>query len=337
MEQNLHNTDPWDLIAKMLAEEASSVEKEAFAQWIQKDPLHQQQWEEAKAIWPKQAQRPANSRPNTDNAWKAMEARMQTVQASPAKTRSLKIRPIYIASLAAAFALLLLFWRPWEGAPALKTLVTQSQLAEVSLSDGSQVWLNAKSSLQYAKKMKGAERRIQLKGEAFFEVARDEKRPFVIEAGDTRVQVLGTSFNVRAYQDEGLVELSVKSGKVLFFKGEKLLPDSSNARILVAGEQAIIGGSNTQPVMQEITQANYLAWKDNELIFNNASILQVVEALSRYYGVNFEWENEQLTDMKFHADSAYKNVSLSVILDEIMISNQNKIQFEKKEGGYLIK
>lgn len=336
MKQNLHIDDPWDLMAKILAEEASEAEKAAFSAWIEEDPAHQQQWEEAQALWAKQLQQPAASDPNVDQAWQAMKTRIQPA-ASPAKTFSLNRSPIYLTAIAAAIALVLVFWQPWQRPPVIKTLQTQAdERGVVSLADGSEVWLNEKSSLQYGQEMKGDERRIQLSGEAFFEVARDEERPFVIEAGNTRVQVLGTSFNVRAYSNEA-VELSVKSGKVLFFKGEKLLPDSSNAQILVAGEQAILEEANEQPVMQESPSVNYLAWRDNELIFHHARLGDVVEALSRYYGVAFEWENEQWAEMKFHADSAYNGVPLSVILEEIMISNQHQIRFEKKEGGYLIK
>lgn len=338
MEQNLQNNDPWDLITKMLADEVSDAEKAHFLRWIEADPLHKQQWEEAQAIWEKKAQRPALNLPDTDQAWNTLQAKLNEAPVSPSRTVSLKKRPLYITTLAAAVALLLLFWQPWQSTPAFKTLNTQQeQLAEISLPDGSQIWLNEKSQIQYMPGMKGNERRISLKGEAFFEVARDEARPFVIEAGDTRVQVLGTSFNVRAYPNEGTIELSVKSGKVLFFKGEKLLPDSSNARVLVAGEQAVIDEVHVQPALQQVVQSNYLAWRDKRLTFHNMPLSQVVDALSRYYGVTFEWENAALADMKFHADSAYQNVPLSVILDEIMVSNQYEIQFEPKNGGYLIK
>lgn len=337
MKQLLPDTDPWDLMAKMLSEEASEHEKATFSAWVQEDPLHQKQWEEAQMLWNKEMKREASQASDIEQAWTRMQSRIST-PAPVAKTISFKRPAFFIPAIAAVISVLVVFWQPWNSTPALKSLKTQqSQLAELALSDGSQIWVNQNSVVRYPEKLKGKERVLQLEGEAFFEVARDESRPFIIEAGDTRVQVLGTSFNVRAYEDENAVELSVKTGKVLFFKGDKLLPDSSNALILVAGEQAILAASEAQPAMQASQQPNYLAWRDKELNFQNAPLSQVIEALSRFYDVEFTWENAALAERKFHADSAYKNVPLVDILDEIMISNQSQITFEKVDNGYLIK
>ncbi len=330
MEQNLHKNDPWSLMAKVLASEASEAEKASLQLWLEEDPLHRQEFEQAKLVWQQKNRPPAAFQPNTDKAWAALNERL------PARKRSLT-RPLQYLTAVAAAALILLLWKPWDSPVGFKSLQTQGLQLEVSLDDGSQLWLNQHSHLQYSPNMADNERRIRLQGEAFFEVARDEKRPFIIEAGDARVQVLGTSFNVRAYPGTGEIELSVKSGKVLFFKGPKLLPDSSNARILVAGQQAVIGAEASQPQLQSDPQPNYLAWRDKTLRFEQESLDQVLDALSRYYSVSFEQENPDLAKLKFHSDSVYKNVPLALILEEIEIANPGQIHFEKKNDGYLVK
>lgn len=151
-------------------------------------------------------------------------------------------------------------------------LVTGGEI--INLEDGTTVYLNKNASLSYPKAFDANKRELSLKGEAFFEVAKDKNRPFIINMNDTKVTVLGTSFNINNSQTE--TNISVASGKVRV-KAIKL----GKAVEITKGESAIV---NKEDLSQFKTKnKNYLSWKTGKFIFENVPIKQVIIDLNTYY------------------------------------------------------
>ena len=156
----------------------------------------------------------------------------------------------------------------------------------VVLPDGSRVWLNADSKLKYPTSFKGDSRTVELIGEGYFEVERDEKRPFRIKSKDQVVTVLGTKFNINSYEDESFMRTTLLEGSVQVEKGQQSL-------ILKPGEQARVKESIQ---VAKVNTLHSMAWKNGDFIFRNESIRDIMRQVSRWYDVEIEYQggNESL-------------------------------------------
>lgn len=154
------------------------------------------------------------------------------------------------------------------------------------LSDGTKVWLNAESSLSYPVGFSGNTREVTLTGEAYFEVTHDATKPFIVHTAETAVQVLGTSFDVSAYKTEATIATLVE-GKVKVNAGKTEV-------ILQPGEQSVKEKGSDVLNKRVVDTDEFVAWKNDRLLFKNASLLNITERLGRVYNYNFVFENEAL-------------------------------------------
>lgn len=161
---------------------------------------------------------------------------------------------------------------------------------EVRLPDGTRVWLNAASSLTYPTAFTGRNRKVTMTGEAYFEVAPDQQRPFEVETGGLRAEVLGTHFNINAYTDEAYIGTTLLEGSVRVRTGKVAL-------VLHPGEQGLTentaGGRDNTGGIKTAAQVNLeqvMAWKNGLFYFNHADIQTVMRQLSRWYDVEVEYQ-----------------------------------------------
>ncbi len=154
----------------------------------------------------------------------------------------------------------------------------------ITLPDGTRVWLNAASSIRYPTAFAGAERKVEITGEVYFEVTHDARKPFRVEvAGRSTVEVLGTSFNISAYADETMIKTTLLEGKV------KVAANGNPAQELRPGQQAIQAESGSVTISNDVDPAEVLAWKDGWFQFNQASIPEVMRQLARWYDVEVHY------------------------------------------------
>jgi len=175
------------------------------------------------------------------------------------------------------------------------------------LPDGTQVWLNAASTLTYAIGGATRERLVQLDGEAYFEVARDPDRPFRVVSRGHVVEVLGTHFNVNSYPDEPLVRTTLVEGAV------RVSADSDQRPVMLApGEQALWAEGSPLTV-RKVDVAQAVAWKNGKFNFNDSDVATVMRELSRWYDVDVIVEGEQ-PDITLSGE-VYRNTNASNVLD----------------------
>jgi hypothetical protein len=155
---------------------------------------------------------------------------------------------------------------------------------QLQLPDGTMVWLNAATVLKFPTVFTGKERRVEIKGEAYFEVAQNRSAPFIVSVNNSEVQVLGTRFNVMAYNDEASVKTTLLDGAVKFKSGvdSSILKPGQQSELLQTGKIRINTGIDIDAVM---------AWKNGALSFNNADLKEVMRSLSRWYDVDVEYQN----------------------------------------------
>jgi ferric-dicitrate binding protein FerR (iron transport regulator) len=183
----------------------------------------------------------------------------------------------------------------------------------VVLSDGSRVWLNAASTLRYPVAFSGRERTVELEGEAYFEVAGKKDAPFHVRVkGKPEVLVLGTNFNIMAYPDEPFMSTTLLDGSV-----------KTGARILKAGQQAqAVDSQSMIRVVNDVDVASVTAWKNGKTSFENASIQEIMRAISRWYDVDIAYKGT-IPDKRFKGGLP-RNTDLSIMLN---VLGQNGIHF----------
>ncbi|MET3113209.1 transmembrane sensor [Pedobacter sp. CG_S7] len=187
----------------------------------------------------------------------------------------------------------------------------------VVLSDGTKVWLNSMSELKFPLNFSLSNRKVQLTGEAYFEVAKDTSRPFILEVNNNTIEVLGTHFNVNSYNSNFNTTLLEGSVKVANMQGYK---------ILVPGQEANIIGSEIRVKKGNIKKA--LAWRNNEFYFENESMHQILVEVSNWYG--FEINDDRISDRRRFSGNFNRNLKLSEVLK--ILNSLSGYSFHFDEG-----
>lgn len=163
---------------------------------------------------------------------------------------------------------------------------------QLVLADGTKVWINSESSIKYPVAFNGKERRVYLEGEAYFEVSKNEHMPFVVELGKVAVRVLGTSFNARAYQDEKNVYATLAEGKICLETGKHCMHLSPE-------EQGIVNLVNGNISKKKVDIQLYTSWKDGRFAFQEQTLEEMMNTLSRWYDIQVFFEHEALRQVTF--------------------------------------
>lgn len=200
--------------------------------------------------------------------------------------------------------------------------------SQVFLPDGSIVWLNSASSLEYMANFSGSERRVQLKGEAYFDVAKNPNKPFIVESNGMSVTAVGTAFNVRAFDGDDTMEVGLVEGKV---KIEGIEDKNEKQVTFLEPGQYLQYNTVKKRIKKGSSDLRHLtSWKNGVLHFDRASLEEVVEQLERWYGVEFVFENQA---HKGHWDysSEFENASLENVLKSISYTKKFQYQIEKNK------
>ncbi|MBA4746923.1 MAG: FecR domain-containing protein [Muricauda sp.] len=204
------------------------------------------------------------------------------------------------------------------------------QKLHIVLADGTEVYLNAGSTIKYPQRFEGDTREVELEGEAFFDVAKNLDKPFIIKSGEVATTVLGTSFNVNTYPENQQVAITVATGKVKVASEESEL-------LLLPNEQGIFNRNSKSISKEKIDIASFLHWKDGIIHFDDAELSKVLQTLERWYGVTFVVDNNTIGNC--HITATYDNERLDAILESIVYAknglryqflDKNKIQLKGK-------
>ncbi len=208
----------------------------------------------------------------------------------------------------------------------------------VELSDGTRVWLNANTTFDFPVDFVRQERVVKLSGEAYFEVAKDAKRPFIVETEGTRTRVLGTSFNVKAYPDERYERTTLLEGSVEITLAESTGTPSPRM-VLEPGMQARWETGSRSLSVRAVDAEDAIAWRRGEFLFTEEDIQVVLQTLSRWYGVEFVSTDEKLETYTFSGMMS-KDDKLGETLEILTLAGGpafriegDKVYMSKKESG----
>lgn len=199
---------------------------------------------------------------------------------------------------------------------------------KITLSDGTVVWMNSDSKLRYATQFVGKERRVFLEGEAYFEVAPDAKKPFLVETRNQTLQVLGTKFNISAYTNE-IITTTLVQGCVNLTNSTTMLQQQ-----LVPGEQAFIDSKSNKWQVKKVDVEDVIAWTKGMFVFNDQSLEQVMGKLERWYDVKVVYSDEAAKKIVFKGNLP-RNLDLKTVLS--MIERISSASFDMQENQVNVK
>ena len=188
----------------------------------------------------------------------------------------------------------------------------------LELADGTRVWLNAESRLRYPVAFTGKERKVEMEGEVYFEVAKNKEKPFIVTVNGVDIRVLGTSFNVSAYQED--VVTTLVEGKVQLKKGNEQV-------ILSPNQQAI--WSDDEFRVKQVDARNYVLWKEGIFYFEDVDLETILDDMARWYNVNVFYMNPALKEMKFSVE-----IRRYGEINEMLrrIGRTKRVKFEIEDG-----
>ncbi len=196
---------------------------------------------------------------------------------------------------------------------------------QITLSDGTKVWLNAASSIRFPTVFRGADRRVQITGEVYFEVAHNNAQPFKVSAAKSVIEVLGTHFNVNAYDDEVQVRASLLEGSVKVFAADDA--DQQQMKILKPGQQASMTKSGRIQVVKDMDTEEVMAWKNGLFVFKSTDLRSIMRQVARWYDVDIQYKGN--VGMQFTGQIT-RNNNVSKVLEMLELTEEVKFKVEGK-------
>lgn len=355
-----------DLI-QLITGECSPAQRERVEKWLEENSENRERLRKLRKTW--EISGNLKLRQNEEEVWNKISRRISnpshlTIHRSENKDnngekkeggtdyksihpgyKSSKYSKSWFSSIAIACLLLIgslyLFYEygyldehsPVKEAALQQVTAGRGERMNLTLSDGTSVVLNSSSTIRYPSLFSGQSREIELEGEAFFSIARNVDKPFLVHAGDAVIRVLGTKFNVNAYADSDGVEVVVEEGEVAV-RSDSLANSSrqqgeiSNEVTLIAGEYTIVkeGKAPVSPIT--VALDHHLGWINGDLIFEATPLDVVIKKLERYYNRDFEVTDSSLLDHKLTV--SFKKESLSKVLNVLSVAMD--IRYEQRDS-----
>ncbi len=361
----------WMLAARSLSGEATPEQQMELEQALQADPSLNYVMEVMQAVW---ASQPAVDPEYAESRYKSLIAELRSsnprqfetndpVLTADDRVDDLNIVPIFrrwktwAYSLTAAAALIVAgifyFQGPESNAPANAPALAQEvstkngSKTSLILPDGSKVWLNAGSKLVYDKQFGQKLREVRLTGEAYFDVAHDKTRPFIIHTEQMDIRVLGTAFNVKCYPGEGKTEAALVRGsievtmrnrneKFVLKPNEKLVLNSPTSATQIEGQAATVKAVSKSPLVviapltpsvEDEAVIIETSWLENKLIFQDETFQEVATKMERWYGVTIRFAEPSLGRIRL--TGSFENENINQALTALQYIARFKYHMEK--------
>jgi transmembrane sensor len=321
----------WVLLSRKFSGEATAADSRELDQLLASEPEWRARYEAMSRYWHRKDQHPAV---NAEAVFRKTLGKIKSQAAVAADAPGATVVEIgsrerrnpglvaWLVRLAAVAVLGLtgfLVYQGYHPKPLLASFFLlekqnpKGTQSKIILSDGSTVWLNGGSKLQFPADFgEGESREVYLSGEAFFEVTTNPRKPFIIYLKNSRIKVLGTSFNVRAFADE-VIETSVVSGKVAFMPQRGLFSKTDKDTLLLTPNVKALYSGKTGQVRQEQTNSQIdKAWTEGKLIFRATPFGEIGKALERTYGKRVRFTNPDLKHCRLTA--SFENTSLEEVM-----------------------
>ncbi len=330
MKRNIDN-----LFAVILNGSATDDEQRLFNEWLKEDELNQETFENIKIYW--QINNKELEIINEDDVKNKIWNRSH--KSNHTKSRNL-IPIIYRVAAVLVFVFTFTFLiNEFSIIPKVNVGIVTSKTIEkknlagvkstIHLPDGSIVNLNAESSIKFTEGFKDSVRWVILEGEAFFDVAKNKEKSFIVQSGGIITKALGTAFNINAYEEKSTIDVSLIEGKV---EVHTIYEDNPDNSILLDAGQYVSFQNSSVIKSGKFDSKKVIGWKEGVILFENADYLTVIKKLERWYGVKFENEGEEPL---WNLDAKFENASLEQILE--LLSHSEGFEYQLKEDNIKLK
>jgi len=294
-------------------------------EWMNENAVNKEYYNQLKKIWDNSKKLAADSTLDVGKAWERFQKRVAGQNETPKVLNRSRFSWMRIAAsiiLIAGLGIAAYFMMNDNEPKELVTQTEQNVLVD-TLSDGSVITLNKRSTITYPSKFKGDTRAIALKGEAFFNVAPDKKKPFIISVDDVQVTVVGTSFNIKS--ENGSTEIVVETGIVQVTRSGKTVE-------LIAGEKIVISANDSNAAKEKVSDKLYNYYRSKEFVCDDTPLWKLVQVVNEAYDTKIIIGRKELNDMRL--TTTFNNESLEKVLEVIHLTFD--ITVIKKEDGQII-
>ena len=316
-----------EIIYRVLNKEASEQEEKAFSQWLALSKQNKEIYLQFERLWQNTSGVSDYYRINQAKAWNTVSRKIREQPERKIRYSLLKIAAVIVtAYLLGTFTMYLMRQGPQQpmGAIAKNHIkVPLGSKTEIRLPDGTTVWLNSGSEVSYPSVFEPELREITLSGEAFFDVQKNDRSPFVVHTGDLDVRVLGTSFNVKSYPGEDFTETTLIEGSVKLSNR-----DSKETVVLKPGERAVMIKSRKQFETKGHVETDlYTSWKNGKLVFKREKFEDLAVKMERWYNIRITINNKRLSDERL--TGIFEEESIEQALHALQISVPFRYEIRK--------
>ncbi len=334
-EENKHIDE---LIANYLTEGLDKNALDELKTWIAASAENQQYFIRQREIWFSAVSREAASVYDKDKAFENFRNRVESqkeIQSTSRRGFSLSALWRYAAVVAIIIAVGCISY--WQGEVNVKDTFADISVeaplgskTKLYLPDGTLVWLNAGSRMTYSQGFGVDNRKVELEGEGYFEVKRNEKIPFFVKTKDLQLQVLGTKFNFRDYPEDHEVVVSLLEGKVGL---NNLLREEKEA-VLSPDERAVLNKANGLLTVESVTASHASQWTDGYLFFVEELLPDIAKELERSYNVKIHIANDSLKTFRFYGNFVRREQNIQEVLEAL--ASTEKMQYKIEERNITI-
>ena len=303
-----------DLLHRYLLGDSSEEENAQIVRWVDEDSKHYDELKALGIIY-------------DAKIW-FQDKNVHTEKTAPIfSTNRFKHIVIEICKIAAVFVIGFLLnnivqqFTPTAKSKMLSFYAPVGQRAELTLDDGTHVWLNAKTKFSFPTNFEVSNRNVSLDGEAYFDVTHDSKRPFIVKAGKYSIQVYGTEFNVNAYSGKSIFETALLKGSVRVGETNK----QANSLMLQPGYKVAV--KNDRFVKSPITQYSYFKWKEGLICFDDNTIGEMLNKLELYFDVHFIIKNAHIINQRY-TGKFRGNDGVEQVLKTLQLRSKFKYEFD---------
>lgn len=345
-EENKHIDE---LIVNYLTDglDKSSLDKKSFDElqvWIAASEENKNYFIQQREVWFSVVSREVTSRYDQEKAFALFKKRIgghieehignQKKVQSPEQVRQKFFLPVwwrYVAVVAVILAVGCFSY--WRGGSDVKSTFADISVeaplgskTKLYLPDGTLVWLNAGSRMTYSQGFGVDNRKVQLEGEGYFEVKRNEELPFFVKTKSLQLQVLGTKFNFRDYPEDHEVVVSLLEGKVelnnLLAAGKKT--------VLAPNERGVLNKTDGRMAIETVTASNASQWTDGYLFFDEELLPDIAKELERSYNIKIHIANSQLNTFRFYGNFVRREQSIQEVLDALASTEKMEYKIEER-------
>ena len=322
-------------IVRYLKDEITEQEKKELIDWINSSEENRLYFEEIADTWYSSGISDENTF-NADKAWQQFYARHYIMSTRHSLRKVLKYAAVILLLVSIGWGGNFFFTTYWKAKPdkLMKLTVPKGETAHFKFADQTKVQLNAGSSIQFSKQFADGRREVFLEGEAYFQVSEDKNRPFIVHTDGLDIKVLGTSFNVKSYPEDKIIQTTLEEGKIQVSQ----ISDSKRQKkkYILDKQQHLRYNKKMKDVQlkKNIDIRDYTGWKDGHYKFQGIQLNRLAKNIERLYNIDMQIEHPGLDSLTY-TGSFYREESVSKILNMIELSS-SQVKIEQTNNGKFI-